>query len=81
MKEQYKEFKEENFGCKMHHRVFFSKRETQEHIKEKCHPENIFKLKGTDSLGRMTYNIISEAIDASGRSEQEREWARQAYLW
>ena len=70
-----------NFGCKAHRRVFFSKREVAEHIKEKCHPENIVKLKGEDFLGRMSYNIISEAIDASNLSEKKKEGARQAYLW
>ncbi len=73
--------KEDNFGCKVHHRVFFSKREVEKHIKEKCHPENIVRLKGEDFLGRMSYNIISEAIDASNLSEKKREGTRQAYLW
>lgn len=73
--------KEKNFGCRVHHRVFFSKQEVKKHIKEKCHPENIFKLKGEDFLGRMTYNIISEAVDATNLSEKEKEGARQAYLW
>lgn len=73
--------KEKNFGCKVHRRVFFSKREAEEHIKEKCHPENIVKLKGEDWLGRMSYNIISEAIDSSILSEKEKEGYRQAYLW
>ena len=69
-----------NFGCKVHHRVFFSVQELREHIKEKCHPENVVRLKGEDLLGRMTYNIISEAIDTSNLSEKEREQHRQAYL-
>lgn len=73
--------RKENFGCKVHHRVFFSKKDVKKHIKEKCHPENIFRLKGEDFLGRMTYNIISEAIDVSNVSEQEKEEHRQAYLW
>jgi len=73
--------KEKNFGCKVHHRVFFSIEELREHIKEKCHPENIIELKGEDLLGRMTYNIISEAIDNSNLSEKEKEETRQAYLW
>jgi len=73
--------REENFGCKVHHRVFFSKQEVQEHIQEKCHPENIVKLKGDDFLGRMTYNIISEALDASNISEKEKEGTLQAYFW
>ncbi len=73
--------REENFGCTVHHRVFFSEQEVKEHIKEKCHPENIFKLKGEDFLGRMTYNIISEAIDNSNLTEKEKEEQRQAYLW
>jgi hypothetical protein len=72
--------REENFGCKVHHRVFFSKREMKEHVKEKCHPENIVKLKGEDLLGRMSYNIISEAIDNSSLSEKEKEGYRQMYL-
>lgn len=72
--------REKNFGCRIHHRVFFSKKEAEEHIKEKCHPENIVRLKGEDFLGRMSYNIISEAIDASNVSEKEKEGARQAYL-
>lgn len=72
--------KERNFGCKMHRKVFFSEREMKEHIKEKCHPENIVRLKGEDFLGRMSYNIISEAIEASNISEKEKEEARQAYL-
>ena len=71
----------ENFGCKAHHQVFFSKREVKEHIKENCHPENIVRLKGEDLLGRMTYNIISEAIDTSGLSEKEKKGTRQAYFW
>jgi hypothetical protein len=73
--------KGKNFGCRIHHRVFFSKREVKEHIKENCHPENIVKLKGEDFLGRMTYNIISEAVDATNLSEKEKEMTRQAYLW
>ena len=72
---------EENFGCRVHHQVFFSKQEVKEHIKEKCPPENIIKLKGEDFLGRMTYNIISEAVDAGNLSEKEKEMTRQAYLW
>ncbi len=72
---------EENFGCKVHHRVFFSKQEANEHIKEKCHWENIVRLKDEDLLGRMTYNIISEAIDTANISEKEKEGARQAYFW
>lgn len=70
-----------NFGCKVHHRVFFSTQEVKAHIKEKCHPENIVKLKGEDFLGRMSYNIISEAIEASNFTEEQREQYRQAYLW
>lgn len=73
--------REENFGCRVHHRVFFSKREVKEHVKEKCHSENIIKLKDEDFLGRMSYNIISEAIDTSNISEKEKEGSRQAYLW
>jgi len=73
--------REENFGCRVHQRVFFSRQEVKEHIKEKCHPENIIKLKGEDLLGRMTYNIISEAVDAANLSEKEKERTRQAYLW
>ncbi len=73
--------REKNFGCKVHHRVFFSKREAKEHIKEKCHPENIIKLKGGDFLGRMSYNIISEAIDNLNFGEKKKEGYRQAYLW
>ena len=73
--------REKNFGCRVHHRVFFSKQEAKDHIKEKCHFENIVRLKGDDLLGRMTYNIISEAIDASNISEKEKEEHRQAYLW
>ena len=73
--------REKNFGCKVHHRVFFSMREAKEHIKEKCHPENIVKLKGDDLLGRMSYNIISEAIESSNLSEKEKGQQRQAYLW
>jgi hypothetical protein len=72
--------REKNFGCKVHHRVFFSAQELREHIKEKCHPENVVGLKGEDLLGRMTYNIISEAIDTSNLSEKERKQYRQAYL-
>ena len=72
--------REKNFGCKVHSRVFFSKREVEEHVKEKCHPENIIRLKGEDFLGRMSYNIISEAIEASNLSEKEKEEHRQAYL-
>ncbi len=72
--------KEKNFGCGVHHRVFFSKQEVKEHIKEKCHPENIIKLKGEDFLGRMSYNIISEAIDVLNLTEKEKEEYRQAYL-
>lgn len=73
--------KEKNFGCKVHHRVFFSKREMEEHVKEGCHPENIITLKGEDALGRMSYNIISEAIDNSRLSEKEKKGARQAYFF
>jgi hypothetical protein len=73
--------REKNFGCKVHHRVFFSKREVKEHIKENCHPENIVRLKGEDFLGRMSHNIISEAIDSLNLSEKEKEEKRQAYLW
>lgn len=73
--------KEKNFGCQVHHRVFFSKRAAEEHIKEKCHPENIVSLKGEDFLGRMSYNIISEAIDNLSLSGKEKEGYRQAYLW
>lgn len=73
--------KEENFGCKIHHRVFFSHQEAKEHIKKKCHPENVVRLKGEDLLGRMSYNIISEAIDAANISEEKKKVARQAYLW
>ena len=73
--------REKNFGCRVHQRVFFSKQGAKEHIKEKCHPENIIKLKGKDLLGRMTYNIISEAVDATNLSEKEKEMTRQAYLW
>jgi hypothetical protein len=69
-----------NFGCKVHHRVFFSAQELREHTKEKCHPENVVRLKGEDLLGWMAYNIISEAIDASNLSEKEREQYRQAYF-
>lgn len=72
--------REKNFGCKVHHRVFFSKQEAEEHIKQKCHPENIIKLKGEDFLGRMSYNIISEAIDNSSLSKKEKEGYRQIYL-
>lgn len=73
--------REKNFGCKVHHRVFFSERGVKEHIKEKCHPENIVRLKGEDVLGRMTYNIISEAIDNLNITKEEKEKYRQAYLW
>ena len=73
--------KEENFGCRVHHRVFFSRQAAREHIKESCHPENILKLKSSDLLGRMTYNIISGAIDAANISEEKKEGTRQAYLW
>ena len=73
--------KGKNFGCRVHHRVFFSTQELREHIKEKCHPENVVRLKGEDLLGRTAYNIISEAIDTSSLSEREREQRRQAYLW
>jgi len=73
--------KQENFGCLVHHRVFFSRQEVEKHIKEKCHPENIIKLKGEDFLGRMSYNIISESIDASNISEKEKEELRKAYFW
>lgn len=72
--------KGKNFGCKIHHRVFFSNQEAREHIKEICHPENIIKLKGGGLLGRMTYNMMSEAIDAANISEEKKEGARQAYL-
>ena len=72
--------KKENFGCKVHQRVFFSKGEMKKHVKEGCHPENIVKLKGEDFLGRMSYNIISEAIDDSGLGEKEKEGYRQMYL-
>lgn len=72
--------KEENFGCKIHHRVFFSYREAKKHIKEKCHPENVVRLKGKDLLGRMSYNIISEEIDAANISEEKKEGARQVFL-
>ena len=73
--------REKNFGCRVHHRVFFSKQEIREHIKENCHPENIVRLKGEDFLGRMTYNIISEVMDNSKLSEKEKEEHRQAYFW
>jgi len=74
--------KEENFGCKAHHQVFFSKEGLERHFKEKgCHPENVIKLKGEDFIGRMSYNIISEQIDNLDVSEQEKEQYRQAYLW
>ena len=73
--------REKNFGCNVHHRVFFSIQEVKEHIKEKCHLENIVKLKGEDLLGRMSYNIISAAIDVSSLSEKEKKGKRQAYLW
>jgi len=73
--------RERNFGCKVHHRVFFSEQEAKEHIREKCHPENIIRLKGEDLLGRMTYNIISEAIDTSSLTEKEKEKHKQAHLW
>ncbi len=72
--------REENFGCRVHHRVFFSKQEAKEHIKENCHPENIVRLKGEDPIGRHTYDIISKAIDTANVSEQEKGWARQTYL-
>lgn len=72
--------REKNFGCKVHHRVFFSKQELRKHIKENCHPENIVRLKGENLLGRMTYNIISEAIDTSNLSNKEKKEYRQAYL-
>ena len=72
--------KEKNFGCKVHHQVFFSEQEARKHIREKCHPENVIKLKGEDLLGRMSYNIISEAIDASNFAEKEKEEYRQTYL-
>lgn len=72
--------RKKNFGCKVHHRVFFSEREVKEHIKEKCHPENVVRLKGENLLGRMAYNIISEAIEKSDLSEKEKEEYRQAYL-
>lgn len=71
---------EKNFGCKIHRRVFFSNQEMKEHIREKCHPENIIKLKGSDFLGRMSYNIISEAIDNLKTSEKEKESCRHMYL-
>ena len=71
----------ENFGCTVHHRVFFSRKEIEKHIKEKCHPENIVRLKGEDFLGRMLYNIVSEAIEASNLIEKEKEELLQAYLW
>ena len=72
---------EQNFGCKIHHRVFFSKREAKAHINEKCHAENLVALEGQDPLGRMSYNMISEAIDASNISEKEKEEYRQAYFF
>lgn len=73
--------REKNFGCKIHHQVFFSEQEARKHIREKCHPENVIRLKGEDLLGRMSYNIISDAIDASNLSEKEKKGARQAYFW
>jgi hypothetical protein len=73
--------KEKNFGCKVHHQVFFSKKAMELHLREKCHPENIVPLKGEDLLGRFSYNIISEAINASKLSEKQKESARQAYFW
>lgn len=72
--------KEKNFSCKIHHRVFFSEQEAREHIREKCHPENVIRLKGNDLLGRMSYNIISEAINTLNLTEKEKEEHRQAYL-
>ena len=72
--------REKNFGCKVHRRVFFSKREAEKHVKKKCHPENIVKLKSKDFLGRMSYNIISEAIENLSLSEKEKEGYRQMYL-
>jgi len=72
--------KEKNFGCKVHHRVFFSQRAVEDHIHENCHPENIIPLEGQDPLGRMSCNMISEAIDTSNLSEKEKESARQAYF-
>ena len=72
---------EQNFGCKVHHQVFFSKREAKAHIKEKCHAENLVALEGQDPLGRMSYNMISEAIDASNCSEKEKGEYRQAYFF
>lgn len=73
--------KEQNFGCKVHHRVFFSKQEVEAHIENQCHLENIVALEGEDILGRMSYNIISESIDASNMSEEEKEGTREAYFW
>jgi hypothetical protein len=73
--------REKNYGCRVHHRVFFSKSALALHLKENCHLENIVTLKGEDPLGRMSYNMLSEAIDASNLSEKEKEGARQAYFW
>ena len=72
--------KERNFSCRVHHRIFFSEQAAQEHIKEKCHPENIIRLKGENLLERMTYNIISEAIDTSSLTEKGKEKHKQVYL-
>lgn len=73
--------KVENFGCVVHHRVFFSRQEANEHIKKNCHPENIVKLKGENYLDHFLYNMISESIDAANIGEQEKEGFRQLYFW
>lgn len=69
-----------NYGCKVHHRVFFSRQEAEKHIREKCHPENLIPLRGEDMIGRMLYNGISESIDNSNLSEKEKEQERDIYL-
>lgn len=70
-----------HYGCRVHRRVYFSKREMEEHIKSGCHPENIDRLDSLDLLDHCGYNMFEESLDNSNMGEKEKEECRQIYGW